>query len=298
MSCAKPLMAFAVNDCGAIVSIEHVDRGAACGCFCPACGEPVIAKQGDVKTWHFAHTSGNDCAAGAETALHRAAKQIIFERRELMLPAFTVTASARGPYSGRIHHAEAGLPEALCPFEHVLLEQPMASIIPDAVGIAGGGKLLIEVAVTNPVCPEKLVLIEQLNFPAVEITLHQDWHINWNWDRLYDEVIVNTTNKSWLFHPDGVAFQSEAEHNALQLAAAELPPQPKKESQSGPKLTKLWFRGKPVRLTEFPFGLVAWSPYDPVINEILKCFGAKWQPRYRNWLLSLKVKDELIQAFH
>ena len=37
------LQSFAVNKDGLTVSVDEVSRGLACECFCPACGEPVIA---------------------------------------------------------------------------------------------------------------------------------------------------------------------------------------------------------------------------------------------------------------
>jgi competence protein CoiA len=40
---------------------------------CPDCGEPVIAKCGDIVTWHWAHLAGGECDAWAEgeTEWHR-----------------------------------------------------------------------------------------------------------------------------------------------------------------------------------------------------------------------------------
>lgn len=68
------LQSFAVNKDGLTVSVDEVSRGLACECFCPACNEAVIARQGSIRSWHFAHTSGFECSEAAETALHKAAK--------------------------------------------------------------------------------------------------------------------------------------------------------------------------------------------------------------------------------
>lgn len=38
-----------------IVGVEDVPRGKAAKCVCPSCKRPLIARQGDVNTWHFAH---------------------------------------------------------------------------------------------------------------------------------------------------------------------------------------------------------------------------------------------------
>ena len=48
---------------GQIIMIEDIDKahnGLRCNCVCPACKEPFIARMGDVKQHHFAH-SGKGC---------------------------------------------------------------------------------------------------------------------------------------------------------------------------------------------------------------------------------------------
>lgn len=37
-------LVYAIKD-GAGISIEDVDSGLKCGCVCPACGEPLVAKK-------------------------------------------------------------------------------------------------------------------------------------------------------------------------------------------------------------------------------------------------------------
>jgi len=41
----------------AIVDVYEVKRGRECGCICPSCRTPLIARQGEEKVWHFAHAS-------------------------------------------------------------------------------------------------------------------------------------------------------------------------------------------------------------------------------------------------
>jgi hypothetical protein len=53
-----------------------------------------------------------------------------------------------------------------------------------------------------------------------------------------------------------------------------------------------------VDLTDHPFGVALWSPYNAEFNEVLKSwsrnFGGRWQPRYRSWLFPAKAKPFLI----
>ncbi len=64
-----------------LYAVEEVVRGIECGCVCPdpRCGRPLVARQGNVKIWHFAHTgdqSGHPCSGG-ESGLHKYAKQVL-----------------------------------------------------------------------------------------------------------------------------------------------------------------------------------------------------------------------------
>ncbi len=48
--------------------IGEVERGAECGCHCPACGSQLVARQGMANDWHFAHDTAPErpeCDAAA-----------------------------------------------------------------------------------------------------------------------------------------------------------------------------------------------------------------------------------------
>lgn len=51
---------YALKD-GELIHISEADRGLACGCRCPACGEMLVARKGPVKVHHFAHYSSQGC---------------------------------------------------------------------------------------------------------------------------------------------------------------------------------------------------------------------------------------------
>lgn len=296
MSNQKVLMSFAMNDCGMAVSIEHADRGAACACFCPCCEEPVVAKQGDVKVWHFSHQSGADCDGAGESALHLATKQLLLTKRELVFPSITVTREVINQTSRTVHSGRATDPEKWVRFDQVYLEQPIGLIIPDVICDTAEDRYLIEIAVTHFVDEGKRALIKGLNYAALEIAIDIDLREHWTWEALEEEVVNNTSNKSWLHYPKEAELGIEASAQANALADAENISAPTLTLPAVPIRTKLSWRGIHVWITEHDFGLVAWSPYNPEINKILKRFGGKWQPKYRNWLLPLWVKAHLVEA--
>lgn len=70
------MLMYAVGSKGQLVNIDDVRTGNECGCFCPACKEPLMAKnQGLKKIHHFAHQSGTECEFAYESMLHLLAKE-------------------------------------------------------------------------------------------------------------------------------------------------------------------------------------------------------------------------------
>jgi hypothetical protein len=52
------MIPFAIDhSSGELVEVGQVRSGRSCGCACPSCGQSVIARQGEVNQWHFAHDS-------------------------------------------------------------------------------------------------------------------------------------------------------------------------------------------------------------------------------------------------
>ncbi len=74
---------------GSLRFIGETARGRACDCRCPECSSPLVAKQGALKIWHFAHEQGQerpDCEVGAANLLRRIAIEILKARPSLELP--------------------------------------------------------------------------------------------------------------------------------------------------------------------------------------------------------------------
>jgi hypothetical protein len=71
--------------------VGDVERGLACGCFCDACGSPLVARQGDVREWYFAHEARQErpeCITGALNLLRRLAIEHLLGRHTLELPVY------------------------------------------------------------------------------------------------------------------------------------------------------------------------------------------------------------------
>ena len=69
-------MFLAIDPSGATVGPEEYVGAASC----PCCKEPVVAKRGDIVSWHFAHKSGVDCDSWSEMSIWHRDWQGVFPR--------------------------------------------------------------------------------------------------------------------------------------------------------------------------------------------------------------------------
>lgn len=197
---------------GRLVEVSQVERGLACDCRCPACGEQLLAKKGTVNVQHFSHRSGSDCATGAETALHLAAKQLIADKRWVQLPELPVQVTRSDPQCGLFAPRKAfGRGEAWR-FDRVVLEQKVGDVWPDAVGYIDEVGHAVEILVTHAVDANKQAYLASLRLPSIEIDLAAWVGKVFTFDALESVVITSVENKRWLFHPQ------QAEWEALLLA--------------------------------------------------------------------------------
>ena len=155
---------------GKLLHISEVPRGLACGCACPACGDRLVARQGQLREHHFAHAAGNDCRTAVETALHLAAKEILASRKEIVLPSVEIQFHFH-------HYRDSGdksltiAPEGRYQLNSVALERRLTNIVPDVIAHVEHRPLLIEVRVTHGIEEQKLARIQRLDMSTVELLL-------------------------------------------------------------------------------------------------------------------------------
>lgn len=177
---------------GAIVHICEVASGLACGCRCPGCGAPLVARRGEHLDHHFGHygsSDGSGCATGPETALHKFAKECLARRLELVLPGWQETEGADGK----------GYPGGTVRLDEVVLEHRLSGIIPDVIARRGGRDLLVEFRVTHPCDAAKIAKLVKLNVAAVEIDL--SWAPRDVSRSGLEEAILKEAPRRWLHNP-------------------------------------------------------------------------------------------------
>ena len=90
----------ALDHSGATRYVGDVPRGAACGCICPACRSPLVARRGEEREWHFAHEARQErpaCLVGAVNLLRRTAIEWLQAQEHLPLPEYIRAVSSAPP---------------------------------------------------------------------------------------------------------------------------------------------------------------------------------------------------------
>lgn len=182
-------LTFALNASGALVSVDDVPRGAACGCTCPGCGSRLIAAQGEILAWHFRHESDADCATGYETMAHLLAKEIISTAGLIKVPALIARHQ---------HLQKMVVPEKFARLGKVTREVWWDGIRPDAMAVADGRQLAIEILVTHRTESEKAEVFRARDTHAIEIDLSAFRH--GLQEKPFRDAVLISASRRWLYH--------------------------------------------------------------------------------------------------
>lgn len=91
MSTKEIKLPFGLNQNGELVHIKESLNGKGCNLVCPGCGVRLIAANNGTKMQpHYRHDGGAECGIGFESAIHRAAKQLIEIQKEITVPGLEV----------------------------------------------------------------------------------------------------------------------------------------------------------------------------------------------------------------
>lgn len=159
MHCVKVPFARRSSD-NRIVDASMVSSGKGCGCVCGACGTDLIARHPRLskRIHHFAHHASLErpCKKALETALHKAAKQIIHELPAIWLPASVSTpASLLAIVESQIEFAAHGV---------------VADVL---VRDQNGRSIAVEIRVAHEVDQVKRAKLAAAKFETIEIDLRR-----------------------------------------------------------------------------------------------------------------------------
>jgi hypothetical protein len=190
-----------------VVGPDLVQKGLDCGCICAECRLPLIAKQGPIKIWHFAHASGGDCPGAVETAIHRMAKQMIIDRRAIYVPGHIIERYISGPTWQTVLKGEVQA-EGLVQLRACQEETRIDTRQPDITAILPNGMpIAIEVAFSHFCDQEKIVWLKERDLTALEIdiSIPQVAKSNEIEEIVAERLFQSCSRSVWLHHAQEVA---------------------------------------------------------------------------------------------
>jgi hypothetical protein len=220
---------FGLRD-GRVWAPGEVAKGKACGCLCPGCRAPLVAKAQESrrKRPHFAHLIETGCQTGRETGIHLRAKQLIAGRQELVIPAWIgdLVDMPNPPHSrddeGGLHWGrQIDYPARLVGLRDIEIERSFGTYQPDVYAQDEVGELLIEVRVTHAVDDRKATRVQMQGRRMVEIDLSRlDRDTPHNVAAFEQAVLFDPANRSWISCPEAVVdWQASKQELDDQVAA-------------------------------------------------------------------------------
>lgn len=182
-----------------LLSIDDVPNGNKCGCVCPECGAPLVAKNGGKggprgKAHHFAHADGyKDCGKAQMTALHLRAQNVLARDKRVMLPKFEKEFVA--------HDAE------LKEFDNVILEKVFkdetSTRKPDCTCYKEGSEkpLWVEIYCRHKVNFERQADIIRREEYCIEIDFNDLLATEYTEKDIIRRLIEDTQHKRWISCP-------------------------------------------------------------------------------------------------
>ncbi len=220
---------FGLRD-GRVWAPAEVARGKSCDCVCPACLTPLAAKaqSSQAKRPHFAHLAQTDCHSGCETGIHLRAKQVIEDRRELLLPAWIgdLLEMPNPPQAwddrGQLHQGrKVEVPAQRAGLLEVEQECWLGTYKPDIYAVDDTGELLIEIRVTHAVDGEKAKRVQARGHRMIEIDLSAlDRSVAHDPDAFEQAVLFELANRTWISCPQAIE-DWQASKEALDQQVAE-----------------------------------------------------------------------------
>lgn len=195
------LLTYGLNKDNSLAFIEDVPNGLACGCVCPCCKEPLIAKNMGKKKkreHHFAHSSGSDCQGYYETTLHLLSKEIIRTEKAIMVPNYESLESQQ------------------IEFEEVEVEErkDCSNLQPDCVGITKEGlRLHIEFFVTHQIDDYKKSKIKESGINCIEINIPRDFPLDEK--QLKEFLLFSNESREWINYPYGEKLFDEKQKEII-----------------------------------------------------------------------------------
>lgn len=200
-----------------LVDVHQVPSGKRCGCQCPSCHAPLIARKGSKKVWHFAHdsqskisTALDKCTYSFFVSARMMALQLIGNELAITLPALEVRLSELFPMTQRLFQVTQIVTEQRqVVLNDIRIDADFAGQKVDEVGYISGYPLAIVFSHPDrchPLQPGSLQIekagVLEISLEGLKEHFFQTSASKESYSDVLKAYIANDIDsKQWIFHP-------------------------------------------------------------------------------------------------
>lgn len=208
-----------------MLDISEVPRGKQCGCICPSCKTPLIARQGEKKEWHFAHASRavfeatkKECEFSFYVSVRMMARQILDQELKISLPEYMGVVEGN-VFGETISEHFLVAKRQIIKITNIQLESQFEGVLVDLIGELGGFKFVVYFTHPNREVPVGLYSLARIDCGIISVSLDEIGRLFKNMkgeNKSYQGVLSrfladDIPSKSWVFHPRYQQKKTEAE---------------------------------------------------------------------------------------
>ena len=202
---------------GKFLDVAEVAQGRQCGCICPSCKTPLIARHGQVKEWHFAHatkltssSTSKPCKFSFFVSVRLMARQILGDNLEILLPVYEDSVSVGlDPFYGQMSTLFNITGQKRITLTNIEVEQTFMGRPVDIIGHIGEFSFVIYFThpgryvpaefyhLTDSHCGILAISLESLPYLFLQAKKQQKSYLK----ILHYFLTNNLRSKHWVFHP-------------------------------------------------------------------------------------------------
>jgi len=200
---------------GQLVDVGGVKRGKACGCICPSCQTPLIARHGGKKEWHFAHRSQKvhsetrrDCEYSFALSVRLMIRQLSDHGLKFRTPRLEPLLPAVGKHSCASKNiGYLVTDESLLELEKVQVGVQFCGVTVDVLGLVKNVPFVVYVTYKERSLPSELRSpsttmcgVVELNVDSVQNLFRKEQKGQYK-EALRRYIEEHTDGKTWVYHP-------------------------------------------------------------------------------------------------
>jgi hypothetical protein len=203
------------TESGQLVDVGNVKRGNACGCTCPSCNTPLVARHGNEKEWHFAHRSQKihnetrkECEFSFAVSVRLMIRQLSNDGLKFRTPRFECSLPAYSEYSYDSYDFRYLVTEeSLLVMKEVQVGAHFCGVTVDVLGLVEGVPFVVFVTYKERSLPSELKNpsitkcgVVELNVTAVPKLFKEEGNGQYK-EVLRRYIEDETEGKAWAYHP-------------------------------------------------------------------------------------------------